>query len=290
MISQVRILSLGCIWDSYFITVGFCASGLSVVIIALDRYLLMCHGYFTSWSKTGILLLICWFISLVVPALLIFPTLPDSIIFANEVICYPNFASKDPLINGMLLPGILIIIVAIGIMVFCYANVFYTYNSILLRKHKKLAKKDATLSDKSKKLLYKLCILTANFLITFVPLVVNFGIMMTTHRDIPNLAGQLIVLVFEIGLLLNPILIYSLDATMKVSVNEMFGVDLFRGRGMNTNIVAKNDKVDEIQLNGPRAPKPKESTLAAAQPVDTAPMLIDSVLSATEKIIRVQDM
>ena len=246
----ISIKFLGCILEAYFISVGFCASGLSVVVIALDRYLLMCHGYFASWSKTGILVLICWFIALVFPALVIFPTLPDSIILANGLLCHPNYTSQSSITKGILLTVVLSITFAVLILIFSYASVFYKYNSILLRKQKRQAKA-LTLSEKSQKLLFKLCILTANTLISFIPLLVYFIAMMISQADAPEPAFLFILFIFEIGLFLNPILIYLLDAKMKLSVDEMFGFV----KKKTVSAAKKNDRVDHVELNDRPAPQ-----------------------------------
>ena len=260
----------GCVWESYILSVGFCASGMSVVVIALDRYLLMCHGYFASWTKTACLLLICWFASLVGPALVIFPTLPDSIFLANGGLCYPNYTSQDPLIKEILLGSIFILLLAILTTVVCYGNVFYKYNSTLLRKQKQGAKATAKLPEKSKKLLYKLCILTANYLITFTPLVVSLIVMMATQAEIPDAASEVLTLIFEIGLSLNPLLIYLLDAKMKLSVNELFGI-----RRLQT-VPKKKEQGEKIQL--------KDLPSPIAAPIVTAPILQDTVILDTLKI------
>ena len=115
-------------------------------------------------------------------------------------------------------------LLAVLIVVFCYGNVFYKYNSILLRKQKRNAKSVLALPDQSKKLLYKLCFLTGNFFITFIPIAVSFVVMMATKAEINNETELIVMTIYEIGLLLNPILIYLLDAKMKLSVNEMFGL------------------------------------------------------------------
>ena len=228
----------------------------------------MCHGYFASWLKTCILLLICWFIALVFPAFAIFPTLPNSIILANGVLCYPNFTSQDPPIQGMLVLALLMILFVDLLLVFCYGNVFYKYNSILLRKQKRAAKGVLTLPEKSQKLLFKLCVLTGNYCITFLPLVITLAVMMATRTEINDTAESIVLTIFEIGLLLNPILIYLLDAKMKLSVNEMFGIK-------RKTVPANCKRVDEIKL--------KDVAAANGAPQYTAP-IPDTVMLDTLRI------
>ena len=263
-IIPIPLICIGCVWESYILTIGFCASGMSVVVIALDRYLLICHGFFTSWSKTGILLLISWFIALVVPAVLIFPTLPNSVILANGIICYPDFTSKDPIIGGLLKMGISFLCLAVVIVGFCYGNVFLQYQSLLRRKEgggEMSHKENTALSPKSKLLLKKLVLITANFIATFTPFVITSFFMMANNAEIDESAELVVITIFEIGLLVNPILIYLLDAKMKRSVNEMLGINnLLRKKKplpikqpvleMKTPVL----KANVLQLNSPMSP------------------------------------
>ena len=76
----------------------------------------------------------------------------------------------------------------------------------------------------SKKLLKKLVLITANFNLTFLPLVISFSITSATKAEINDNAELAVLAIFEIGLLLNPILIYLLDAKMKQSINEILGI------------------------------------------------------------------
>jgi hypothetical protein len=200
---------------------------MSVVIIAMDRYLLICHGYFTSWSKTGILVVVAWFISLVLPALIIFPTLPNSIILAISIVCYPDFSSKDPLLKGLLASGLILMYAAFLILVFCYSNVFFKYQNLLRRREggQELSQMQTmTISPKSKLLLKKLVIIAANFFFTFFPLVILFSFMLVNETQMPDLFVNLAMITFEFGLFLNPILLYLLDANLKTSVNNMLGI------------------------------------------------------------------
>ena len=251
---------LGCVWETYFIAVGYSASGMSVVVIALDRYLLMCHGYFASWSKIGILVLICWFTALVFPAIVIFPTLPDSIMLANGVLCHANFSSQSPIIKGQLLAALLIILSSWLTPLCSYASVFYKFNLILQRKEKRLAN-TFTLSGKSKKLLFKLGILTANSFLAFTPMLVYFFAMMISERDAPFPAFAFILSAFELGLFINPILIYQLDAKMKNSVNEMLGLVKKKKTGPPIASPKKIDQVDQIKLTD-RRPVPHDAVVS----------------------------
>ena len=172
--------------------------------------------------------------------------------------------------------GLLMIIFVIPILVFCYTNVFFTYNSILLRKQKRPAKAATALSENSKKLLYKLCVLTANFVITFIPLVASFVVMMATEAEINDTMEAVVLLNFEIGLFLNPLLIYLLDAKMKLAVNELFGI---RRNSLQT-VPKKKEQADQIKLKD--LPPPIAAPIAPTAP--TASIVHDTVIEDTQKI------
>ena len=188
----------------------------------------MCHGYFASWSKTGLLILICWLVALAAPAFVIFPTLPNSIILANGATCYPNFTSQDPIIKGVLLIAVMLMFSTGLIMVFCYTSVFIKYQSILRRKEGggEISRNEETaLSPKSKLLLKKLVLITMTSIATFQPIVISFAVMLATKAEIHDNAQTVVLTIFEIGLLINPTLIYHLDAKLKRSVNEILGIN-----------------------------------------------------------------
>ena len=169
--------------------------------------------------------------------------------------------------------AVLMMIFAIVIMVFCYTTVFYTYSSIQLRKKRRLAKAQTTLTENSKKLLYKLCLLTANFVMTFIPVLVSMIFMIATETEIPDTVAAVILLIFEICLFLNPLLIYLLDAKMKLSVNELFGI-----RRLQT-VPKKKEQGEKIQL--------KDLPSPIAAPIVTAPILQDTVILDTLKISKI---
>jgi hypothetical protein len=201
---------------------------MSVVIIAIDRYLLICHGYYASWSKTGMLVLGLWFISLAFPAAILFPILPNSVILANGLLCYPNYASNDQLKKAIFIMAIGTAYSAMLLVACSYANVFVKYNTLLKRREggQEMSQNESVaLSPKSKLLLKKLVMLTANYICSFLPHVLVQTTMLAIEAEVPELVAVVALLIFAIGLFLNPLLIYFLDAKMKQSVNQMLGLD-----------------------------------------------------------------
>lgn len=168
--------------------------------------------------------------------------------------------------------ALLMILMTKLIVVFCYGNVFYKYNSILLRKQRRSAKAVLALPVQSKKLLCKLCVLTANYLITFLPITLTFAVMMGSKAEIDDNAVLGVDAIFDIGLLVNPMLIYFLDAKMKLSVNDMFGVKSTAGT---------DNRLDEIKLKD--TPVPVYAVAAQIQNC-TAPVVQDTVIEDTQKI------
>ena len=118
-----------------------------------------------------------------------------------------------------------------------------------------------------------MCVLSANFLVTFTGLAVTFAVMLATHSDIPHIAGFVFFLIFEIGLFLNPVLIYTLDAKMRITVNEMFGVK---------SRIEKKRGDQIIKLTERLAPVPAQSAINVQVNAPTSPADLDTQKSPTE--------
>ena len=123
--------------------------------------------------------------------------------------------------------------------------VFFKNQSVLRRKEAggEMSQNEImVLTPKSKKLLKKLVLVTTTFLLSFMPLATSFVVMMATKAEVPDIAEAIVYAVFVIGLLLNPILIYLLDAKMKRSVNEILGINLiFFKKKVHTGIFGNEE-------------------------------------------------
>lgn len=124
---------MGCVIETFVITVAFCSSGMHVVIISLDRYLLMCHGFHKNWSKTLILLCISWGVSLVFPSLAMFSNLPDFVLLVNGLVCIPNFVSRQEVTRGWLIFALVLIYIAFSTIIFCYCAVYIKYTRLKMK-------------------------------------------------------------------------------------------------------------------------------------------------------------
>ena len=123
----------GCVIETFIITVAFCASGMHVVIISIDRYLLMCHGFHKTWSKTLILLWISWGVSLVFPSLAMFSNLPDFVLLLNGMVCIPNFVSRESGTRGWLIFALVLIYIAFATIIFSYSAVYIKYTRLKMK-------------------------------------------------------------------------------------------------------------------------------------------------------------
>lgn len=183
---------------------------------------------------------------------------------ANRILCYPNLTSRDPLTVGLLQTGLGLMLLAVVTLVFCYTNVFLKYQFIIRRNEgggEMSQNERAAISPKSKKLLKKLVLITANSLATFAPFVISIFVMLATKAEIDDNAEMVVLTIFELGLLLNPILIYLLDAKMKGSVNEMLGINriMLKKKPLSIqqppiDIHEPTLKVNVMQLKSPMSP------------------------------------
>ena len=121
---------------------------------------------------------------------------------------------------------------------------------------------EAALSPKSKLLLKKLVLITANCLFMFLPIVSSFLFMMATKAEVGDNTEIAVIAIFEIGLLLNAILIYLLDAKMKRSVNEILGI---------TKILPKKKPQPFVQpVIEMKSPALNANVLQLNSPIDTS--------------------
>ena len=241
---------MGCIAETFIVTIGFCSSGMHVVIMSLDRYLLMCHGFHKSWSKTMMLLCLCWGVSLIFPCLATFTNIPHFAALIDGLYCVPNFASRESGTRGWLIFALVLIYLAFATIIYCYSAVYIKYTQLKMKsfaKQNQVSSNDNVkqlkqqtiqplqlppeLSSLALKLLFKFITICAFFLACFLPLTTGC-IYMTVYYTLPNQwVFFTVVKIFECSPLVNAFLLYHLDAKMKRSVNEMvFGKDYSTSR------------------------------------------------------------
>ena len=247
-----------CLLEVYFITVAFCASGLSTAIIGIDRVLVFNLGIETSWTKTSILLSIVWgkqliFMYMLSPLIfhfyikqgtsIIFPVFaillnaPDSVLLVSGVFCVPNFTSSVPSTRYWL-------IFALFCIFLCMSTIVASYSAIFLKYLRAIRKRDDLLNDgvvsvgsvvpssitapipaPALKLLKKCAAISGCFVLCWLPIDLTLLYMSITQRE-PSWHYILTVsLIYEMNPFLNPVILYFCDARIKISVNELTGLD-----------------------------------------------------------------
>lgn len=225
-----------CSIEMYFLTVAYCSSGFSTVIIGVDRFLAINMDITTSCGKTLFLLSFAWGISIIFPILAIILNLPDSALLLSGVYCVPNFTSTLPTTRNWLIFAISVIFCCMIVLVFCYSMIFFKYqtairvrdgalnsqitSTVFKNDEKKAARKERP--PAVKKLLFKCATITCCYIITWLPMDFLFLYMLITQQEPPWQFSAAATFIFELHPLLNPIILYLTDARIKVTVNEYF--------------------------------------------------------------------
>ena len=204
---------------------------MSVVIIAMDRFLLMCYNFHVSWTKTAILLAVAWGISILFPVIAVFTSLPDFVLLAKGLACIPNFTSHNSATRTWLTLALVLIFTAFATVIFCYTAVYRRYYILMLSKNRQGSSITSSgnirvpeeLSSKFQRLQLKFALISANFVISLLPLSLIFTVMLATNMEAPDFIYFPAYAFFEVGPLVNPFLIYYMDARLKSSIDEILG-------------------------------------------------------------------
>lgn len=125
---------------------------------------------------------------------------------------------------------------AFAAVVFCYGSVFYKYAAVLRKKEQFDDGSDTSelqlqkLPGNAKRLLYKFSIISVCFFVSFLPLSFSFLYMLATNNDTPWQYTLFCDILLLISPVINPVLIYLLDAKMKMSINGLFWAESDKGK------------------------------------------------------------
>lgn len=213
----------GCFVETFVIIVSFAGSGMSFVLMSVDRYLQLCHGYDKSWSMTFMLQLVLWVIAIVFPSLALFTSgldMGDSMMLAgNGLFCLPNFATGNTSLRVWLTMGVIMILLAFVVIVYCYSSIFLMYIS----KKRRGKKPTRSILDKnSRKLLFKFALITSSFYFFFTPCLALFIYILATGKDVSWQILYTFALFYQFCPLCNPLLQYFMDARLRMSMNDIF--------------------------------------------------------------------
>ena len=222
------------------VAVAFCASGLAIASISIDRYLQLCHGVNKSWQFTLMLVVITWLISTVLPAIFVYTNLPDSVMLVSKMFCIPNFISNNPSERAWMYALVTAVFLCFTIVIFCYWSIYAMYVSSLkrrfkLRKSQRIVQLPPKLSANATKLLYKFAVISGTYIATFLPITLLFIGWLATRIVISNAVFLILFSIHMLSPVLNPYLLYFLDARLKITVNEMLRFDQRRNRNQKPN-------------------------------------------------------
>ena len=199
-----------CFVETFIIIVSFAGSGMSFVLMSVDRYLQLCHGFEKSWSMTFMLQLVLWTIAIVFPSLALFTSgldMGDSMMLAgNGLFCLPNFATRNTSLRVWLTMGVTMILLAFVVIVYCYSSIFLMYIS----KKRRGKKATAALDKNSRKLLFKSALITLCYYFFFTPCLGLFIYILATEKDVSWQILYTFALFYQFCPLCNPLTLWTL--------------------------------------------------------------------------------
>jgi hypothetical protein len=225
-----------------------------------------------------------WITSLVCPALMLFPNLPDSVMLVVLAVCLPNFISDNSSVRVWLFFLVAGALSSIFIVFFCYGSIYHMYVRALKRRFQrgqKNFKLPARLSANASNLLLKFGIISGAYVATFLPIIILFIVLLVKPIVISEVWYVSLIVIHQLSSVLNPYLLYFLDARLKLTINEMLGINRFftkpdgpaaarnihapKPKPTNTQVLDQQQKINDVmEMNIPGEKKPD-----TFEPVDT---------------------
>jgi hypothetical protein len=197
-----------------------------------------------------------WITVLVFPALLLFPNIPDSVMLVVRVVCLPNFSSQNSSVRAWLFFYVAAAFLSIFIVFFCYGSIYHMYVRALKRRFQRRGQKNfklpAKLSANASNLLFKFGIISGTYVATFLPITILLIILLVKPIVVSEGWYVGLIVIHLLSSVLNPSILYFLDARLKLTINEMLGINRFfkktDGPAAACNIHAPNPKPTNAQV------------------------------------------
>ena len=239
-----------CIWNGICIILSAGGIYISLILIAVERYLYLCHGYKLSIQQS----LICLFlfgIAAVCMTILILLFADTSLqLVPSRAHCIMAFSSRQPVPVILSVLSILLIIITSSTLIFCYLSIFFKYYS----RKKSLSTSEEVLSKRSwiakisspEIIVFKKCMaLSLSFLILWgselVCILIEFG----RGRNLPPAYSSILRILILTQTALDPILITYFDTKIRREILDLLGFGRTRG---NLGFV-KTDRVNHRGMN-----------------------------------------
>jgi 7 transmembrane receptor (rhodopsin family) len=208
---------LGCVINNFFSMLLMHTSGLSVLLLAVERYLVILKGWYghEKWILGWIS--IQWIYSLSISLVGISST--DNVKLASSLIqCQPNFSSRSGMILGLGIVFCITVIVALAIYLFCYYSIFQFYRRRNTKGDRRI------ISAKERKLMIRLLTITGVYSALYQPWLISMLYELITGLSCPYWFTNFYAITVHLNPACNPIIHYNLDPSIKSEVDHFFGI------------------------------------------------------------------
>lgn len=200
----------GCLINTFFNSLFLHTSGISFVLLAVERYVVILRGWYQhkNWVFGWITLQVSY--SLVISSILV--TSDDNVQLSTSVlICEPNFPHRTRLIIALGSIIIISIIVGLSAICLCYYCIYQFYKSRNTKGYTSTKINDA----KEKKLMIRLLIISGIYVVLYTPWLSAIIYELCTTEKPPYWLSCLFLFCILFNCAINPVLLYKLDPSIK---------------------------------------------------------------------------
>lgn len=243
---------LGCKIDAFFITQSLIISVSSLVLIAMERYLVICHAVQNHSQHVVATIFFQWVVALAISAVAVSDS--DYVELSKTLIsCSPNLTTRDSKMMAVKIFLILVVIASMLIISYCFFSIFDFYQKRMAKLRmaelesispnkptsppglspsstfKFLASKLRRMSSNERLLLFKMVTLTVTFIallspFTFAFIYLNFFSQDVEVDTLPLWFSFTYGYCLALNSAVNPFLLYFLDPGIKCQVDFFFGM------------------------------------------------------------------
>ncbi|KAI8909161.1 hypothetical protein EDD86DRAFT_276066 [Gorgonomyces haynaldii] len=240
----------GCVIEGTMVIMSCCLSMLTLSAIAIERYLIVVHGFNLSNNQMRTMMITILVVSVLISFWPIYTwSFPDSIgIYPTLILCTLSSWDKHPMTIAQLSLAFTIILGTSNILTFCYLQIYLKYHNTVRSLNEGLKEVEEpsirTVSgqiqstetskihsrrDKlERKVLIKCVTITAVFLICWVPYVFRLIYEIATEDVVSGHLDGFLCFICLFNSMLNPFLLYFFDGAIKSAVHELLGIKSIR--------------------------------------------------------------
>ena len=216
--SPIMSAKLVCIFDTFICCLLMHASGLSLVVLAAERYVVIIKGWYQHDKIIYGWVGIQWLYSLVISIISV--SFPDTVqVTVTTTHCQPNFTYHTT-------SNVALGITFIAAVNFAFVGICYFYYSIYhFYRTRKSAKGDnLAMSTKERKLFVRLLTITGFYVTLYTPWVIAMIYELVSGELSPYWFTYMYIITVCLNSSCNPLILYNLDSSIKFHFDQFFGL------------------------------------------------------------------